>query len=223
MKYLKYVLIFIAVFCVGVIASYFVFQYLDNRPSEIVTSITPAPTATPESAVSDFSLENAPSKSLRGEITSMKGELKWQSRLATESAELLEPITVQQGEKVVTGEKSSMSIDFGACNLDLFSGTELEIIQTLPENILFHQISGDVDYVKTGDYPISVRVDYLLIEANGDFSVSVNPDWPIVYVTMKSGSAVAAYNDLNFLSHEINITKGKTFTFNYDTRRGALR
>jgi len=110
-----------------------------------------------------------------------------------------------------------------ACQIDLSEETELEIVQTLPENILFHQISGDVDYVKTGDYPISVRVDYLLIEANGDFSVSINPNWPVVYVTMKSGSATAAYNDLNFLSHEIKILKGKTYTFNYDTRRGVLR
>ena len=48
----------------------------------------------------NFSLENAPIDSLRGEITEMAGDIFWQSRTATTPAELTDKITVQQGENL---------------------------------------------------------------------------------------------------------------------------
>jgi len=57
----------------------------------------------------------------------------------------------------------------------------------------------------------------------GDATISRNPLKPIVTVFVKSGSAIVAYNDLKYISHEVTINAGQTYTFNYGTRRGVAR
>jgi len=173
---------------------------------------------------SAFSLENAPSESLKGEITNMIGEISWQGRIATEAAKIITPITIQQGEKLITGEKSSLSLTFNnACSIDLSEKTEVDIIQTLPANIVFSQTSGTGEYVRTGNYPISIRVLKLLVEINGNISISIDPQKPIITLTIKSGNALVAYNDLKYVSHEVMVKNNQTFTFNYDKRKGVLK
>lgn len=171
-----------------------------------------------------FSIENAPSESLRGKIATMDGEINWQDRVATEPAKISSPVTIQQGEKLITGEKSSLSLDFpNAVTIEFSPQTEVDIIQTLPKNLVFSQTSGTAQYLKTGNYPVSVRALSLLAENNGDMVIFMDPEDPIITVKQKSGNTIIAYNDLNFLSHEITIESGETLTFNYGNRRAVLR
>jgi len=154
----------------------------------------------------------------------MTGEISWQSRTATESAKISSSIAIQQGEKLSTGQASRLSLVFpDAGSVDFSENTEIEIIQTLPANLVFSQTSGIGEYTKTGNFPVSIRAKNFLVEIDGDLIVSFDPKRPVVILTLKSGKAVVAYNDLRFVSHEVTLVPGKIYTFNEDTRKGVLK
>ena len=150
----------------------------------------------------------------------MRGEIKWQSRTATEAAALNSPITIQQGEKLITGDKSDLTLVFSSIgSVSLDENTELEIIQTLPGHLVFNQTGGGSNF--TG--PMAVRLKSLLIQIDGNLETMFELKAPIVTLTLKSGQATAAYNDLNYLSHKRELTAGQTLTFNDDTRRVVVK
>jgi len=215
----KYLLFFLIIFLIAVIGLYF-FQTKNSDKTFFISPLVEGNTLN----VSAFSIENAPSASLRGKITDMTGEISWQGRLATEAAKIYSPVTIQQGEKLITGEKSSLKLDFKAgCSVELSPQTEIEVIQTLPDNIVFSQNSGTANYVKTGAYPVSVRISNLLVESDGEAIISIDPEDFLITLDLKSGSAIAAYNDLDYLSHEIIVEAGETLSFNDDTRKAVLK
>jgi len=220
MKFFKYLIWFLVAVVIISIAALVI---LRTKKQEIIIIPSPISIVTPQ-PISNFSLENAPSESLRGQITEMKGSVDWQGRTATGAAKIFTPITVQQGENLITEGGGSLTLVFpSACTINFSEKTELDIIQTLPADIVFSQVSGVAEYLNTGSYPVDIRTSTLLTELNGDATISRNPQKPVVTVFVKSGSAVVAYNDLKYISHEVTINAGKTFTFNYGTRKGVVK
>lgn len=168
---------------------------------------------------SRFSLEKAPSQSLVGTITEMSGEVEYQSREATESAKINSPVAVQQGESLTTGTDGKLILTFEkGVEIGLSSETTLGVIQTLPADLVFSQSTGNVEYKKMGSIPVSIRCYHLLIENNGDVTISIDKEKPIVTVTINSGSATFAYNNISNVSRVINVGAGKKLIFNDDTR-----
>jgi hypothetical protein len=219
MKFLKYVILFLASSII-IFAIVFGLSKMKDKESTAIPSTTQVITQ----KNSAFSLENAPKESLKGKITTMTGEIGWQGRTATEEAKLSSPITIQQGEKLESGEKSNLSLLISdACSVEFWENTEIEIIQTLPTNIVFSQTKGTGEYIKVGNYPVSIRVMNLLADVDGDVIISINPKKPYVTINTKSGKVTAAYNDSKLVSHEVALIKGQTFTFNYGTKRGVLK
>jgi hypothetical protein len=222
MKIFKYILLSLAVFAVGFAATV-IFLNSRTKNTESVIIVTPRSEATNQ-ITSAFSLENAPSESLRGQITAMTGEIDWTDRVATEASKISSPVTIQQGEELSTGLKSSLILEFlNTCTVKFSQSTDIQIIQTLPTNLVFAQISGTGEYIKTGSDPVSVRALNLLTNVEGDTVISINQLKPIITLTVKSGTATVAYNDLKYLSHEVTISAGHTYTFNSGTRRGVLK
>lgn len=222
MKFLKYAILILAVFAAGFILTV---TFLNSRTknTESVVIVTPKPEAV-NKITSAFSLENAPSESLSGQITTMTGEVDWTDRIATEASKISSPVTIQQGEELSTGLKSSLALEFtNICSVKFSQSTDIQIIQTLPVNIVFAQISGTGEYIKTGSDPVSVRALNLLANINGDTVIAINQLKPVVTLTVKSGTVTAAYNDLKYISHEVTVSAGHTYTFNSGTRRGALK
>lgn len=219
MKFFRYILLFLVVFVVVVAVN---FGFYKTKSYESIAVFSPIAEVTTQKA-SSFSLENAPTESLKGKITAMEGEIHWQGRIATEPAKLSSPVAIQQGEKLITGEKSKLSLVFpDVCLVEFSEKTEVDVIQALPANIVFSQTSGTGEYVKTGSYPVSIRAMDLLVEEDGGIVVSLDPEEPIITLTLKSGQATAAFNDSEYVSHEVMFVAGQTFTFNYDTRKGVL-
>jgi hypothetical protein len=219
-KFVKYFLIFLLGASIIGVAGYFFFKM--KKGEEITISPTPVPNFTSDK--SNFSLEEAPSESLRGEIIKMVGEVKFLGRTATEASILASTSAkVQQGENYITGEGGSLSINFkDTVSIDLSENTEVDIIQTLPANIVFSQVAGIANYKVIAKSSVTIRTSYLLTELRGEANISRDSDKQIVIVTIKSGSAIMAYNDKNYVSHEVTINEGQTYTFNYGTRKGAL-
>lgn len=223
MRFVKYIPILLAIFIILLIAGFVFLNADNNKPIP-----TPSPTSyyipTPTPETNKFSLENAPTESLKGQITKMTGNVMWQGRIATGAAQIFSPISIQQGENLSTGKKSSLSLVFtNAATVNFSENTAVGVIQTLPADMVFSQTTGTVEYIKTGNFPVTVRANYLLVNIDGDILISFNTKGPIVTLSVKSGTALAAFNDLKYISHEVTISKGRTFTFNYGTRRGALK
>lgn len=173
---------------------------------------------------SQFSLEKAPSQSTKGKITSMSGSVKWLSRVATQSATLNPTTQIQQGEQVSTEESGKLSINFdNKLNIIISPKTQIDIIQTLPDNLVFNQASGSAVYEKTGSYPVSIRSRHILIENGGSVSVSVDQSGPIITITSISGNSKLAFNDAEYISTIVDLIEGKVYVFNDDTRQGVLK
>lgn len=219
MKYFKYLLLFLVI--LAVVGGGVYLYKIKNKESAVIISPLAKDDAPKTSA---FSIENAPTESLRGKIATMSGEINWQGRIATEASKISSPMTIQQGEKLITKDVSTLSLVFAdACSVEFSPDTEIEVVQTLPQNIVFSQANGTAEYIKTGSFPISVRAISLLVESDGDMTVSIDPEKPIITLDLKSGKATAAYNDLKYVSHEVTLIAGQTFTFNDGTRKGVLR
>ncbi len=221
MKLAKFIFIFLVFFSLILTA----FTYFKSRPPKIKSNNTsPTSEKLSEREKIKYSLETPPSESLKGNITSMTGEIFWQSRVATESSKIISPRIILQGENLSTGAESSLSLTFEkSCVLNMEEKTAVEIIQTLPANIVFRQTSGVAQYSNTGSFPVSIRTLSTLADIDGTTEISVDMDKSVVIITALSGSAIIAYNDLGYVSHQISVETGQKYIFNHATRKGALK
>jgi|WetSurMetagenome_2_1015567.scaffolds.fasta_scaffold42147_4 hypothetical protein len=220
MKLIKYFGLFILSFLIAVGAGYGI-NLIKNTKTALISSTVPG---VKQNIDISFSPKNAPTDSLKGQITNMTGWIDWQGRTATESTRISSPITIQQGENLQTKENSSLSLTFlEVGTVEMSEKTEIDIIQTLPSNIVFLQASGSAKYTKTGSDPITIRAKKLIASMEGELAVSVDEEKPLVTLTQKSGSTTIAFNDLKYVSHLLKISEGQTYTFNYGTRKGVLK
>lgn len=214
---MKYVLIFLFPFLITFSAVFFYFRLKDT--------IT-IPTVSIKKLIgsSDFSLEVAPSESLKGTIATMSGEVKWENRVATEAAVLKNFVGVEQGESLETGKDGVITVQFSdKAKITLGASSHVEIVQTLPVDLVFFQTLGQIEYIKTGDSNVSIRIKHLLIENAGDIEVLIDKVKPIVQVSVKSGSAKLAYNDSDNISQIVEVLNGETAAFNDDSRQVVIK
>lgn len=174
---------------------------------------------------SDFSIEKAPSQTVKGIITAVKGDIKWQSRLATVSAELGENRTVFQGESLETGFDGSLLVNLLPNNRISFAAdSQLEFAQLLPSNFVFNQHKGAINYESSGETPISVRSLHLLTRMeNGLMEISIEKDTGIITVSPIKGIISIGYNDLDNLTHTETVPAGGRFVFDDTTRTAELK
>lgn len=223
MKYVKLVSLFLIPL---VIATVLVIGYfkLTNKISTVSLPQVPSISFSDLIKFSRFSLDKAPSQSLVGTINSMSGEVLYEPRLASESARITSPQEVQQGESLSTGIDGKIILNFkDAIEINLENNSGVNVIQTLPADLVFKQTLGSVIYKKLGTYPISIRVGHLLIEDGGEVKISFTKDSPITTVTIVNGSAIVAYNNLNNDSRMVNLTTGQILEFNEGNRRVVLK
>lgn len=218
MKIIKHLLLFVIAFIIGGAFFYF-FQDNDNTIPKFLSPLEEKFSKTE----SKFSLENAPSESLKGEIASLK-EVDWQSRTATQASPLTTLGAVQQGEKFITKENGQLSLVFAnAGEANFKEKTEVEIIQTLPAGIVFAQTAGRATYKKTGGYPISVRAKSLLLEINGESTVTIDLEKQNANLLVVSGETIVAYNDRSYTSQVATVKAGQSLIFDYGTKTMALK
>ncbi|MFA9289210.1 MAG: hypothetical protein ACEQSA_05020, partial [Weeksellaceae bacterium] len=98
---------------IGIIA---IVSYTLLSPRQVLEKDTSKDTVTQSQA---FDLAEAPKETLRAQITSLEGDVKWQSRVATEPAELKEPRKLQQGEEILTEEDATVELSFTDLDLSL--------------------------------------------------------------------------------------------------------
>ncbi|MBI3980725.1 hypothetical protein HY345_01885 [Candidatus Microgenomates bacterium] len=216
---MKRILIIIFCFSLGVISAYFFILWQNKKEVAKIVSFLPEKITPSKSA---FSLENAPTESLKATISSISGEILWQSRTATEPGALLsKDLPIQQGEKLIASKSGSLTLNFDlAGELSLFPNTEIEIVQTLPVNLVFKQTQGVVDYESKAN-TFAVLINRLLVSfSNAAANVSVNDTTGVITVKVYRGQVTAAYNDKNFLSQRFLLQENDRFIFDNEKRQG---
>jgi hypothetical protein len=176
-------------------------------------------------ANTQFSLERAPAKSLTGTISSFSGDVNWQSRTASQAAKLIASQTIQQGEEITTGVNGKITLEFpNIATISASANTDLNIIQTLPANIVIDQSKGFANYAADGTTPLSVRSLNLLTNITGGIvNISVDKNQHIVTVDVQKGSGTEGFNDSQNKSNVITIDEGSQFIYNADTKNGVVK
>ena len=169
---------------------------------------------------SKFSLESAPTQSLRGNISSLSGEIRWLSRTATESALISTPQKIQQGELIQTGKDGKVSIIFPSISFKLAKNTELEFIQALPFDFVVSQPSGAVEYTnQNANIPLSIRSMHLLMRlTSGKLTVRIDDEEGQIIVDTIEGEVTVAFNDADNITQTLAIPEDQRLTFDDETR-----
>lgn len=172
-----------------------------------------------------FSLDKAPTNSVNGRITSLSGAVFWKSRVASVSAVLSPTIQIQQGEEVETKDDGQVAIEFGdGQSVIVFPKSGLNIIQTLPSNLVFQQTDGTVTYKNLSGSPLTIRSLGLITQfVNGEARIIINKKTSVVSVEAVKGSLNSAYNDLKYVTRVVNVAQGKKLTFNNVKKRVTIK
>ena len=167
-----------------------------------------------------FSVANPPIDSLRGSISTRSGTLFWESRIATEPAQLIETVSIQQGERLITKEKSSSTLNFekfGTIELD--ENADISFIQTLPIDFVVAQKNGTISYEVNGKTPLSVRLRSALItKSSGTILIKMAEGDSIVEISTTKGIAQIGYNDIENVSQVFTLKEGQVYEYNSDER-----
>ena len=172
-----------------------------------------------QNTIDNFSIAHAPKESIIGNITAMTGDVFWESRVATQPAKIELPVSVKQGENLVTKDDGNATVVFaGIGSIELLPKTETDFVQTLPTNFVVDQKQGTADYTKNGTVPFSIRSLHLLTTISGKITLTIDEDELTVTITVKKGSATVAYNNLNYVSQLQRIEEGQKLVFDDNTR-----
>ncbi len=171
-----------------------------------------------------FSLNNAPTNSLKGKIASMSGTVNWLSRVAKKPVQLRFPRSVQQGEELGTAKNGSAAIVIQNAEAILLSpNSHVNFIQLLPINLVIAQDKGMVVYQNTGQSAMSIDTLDLITTVNkGGAKILVDPITNRVTVMVQKGSATVGYEDFQNNSNVITVGVGKEFVFDDSTRTGVI-
>lgn len=170
--------------------------------------------------ISTFSIETPPSKSLKGSIISRSGTLFWESRIATAPSELKNNVQIQQGERLITKDKSSITVNFDhVCSIVFSENADLSFIQTLPVDFVVEQKKGTIKYVVNGNTPLSIRIrNALITKISGTIQITVTDDDPIISISVIQGTARIGFNDLDYVSQVFTLQEGQVYEYNNDER-----
>lgn len=175
--------------------------------------------------LTQFSLEEAPNQSIKGQITDMAGEIWKQDRVATEPAKLNQPGMVQQGEILIASDEGKLTVEFNpAVTMTLYPQTTTEIVQTLPVNLVFNQTKGVGQYLAAGTNPVTIRSLNLIVNLDeGLLVVDTDGETGTIKLGLKTGTAKVGYNSPEFDSRVWELSPGDVFEYDSSTRRGYFK
>lgn len=211
----KKFLIFLVFLFIGIILGSSYYLWKSNQTNSDIERVKKEPR---------FSIEKAPKNSGKGTIQSMSGTIKWQSRIATEPAQITKPVPIQQGDELLSGEDGNAVINYlTSLTISLSPNSHISFIQTLPTNFVFNQINGTIEYQKNNPTPLAIRSLHLLTQMdNGDIQIVVDEKTARVEIAVKQGSARIAFNDLNNVSNVVSLSQGDYYQFDDRKRQGNV-
>lgn len=172
-----------------------------------------------------FSINQAPSRSIKGTFTTFSGPISWVSRTATTPAKLTTPISLQQGENLLTGIGGQATVAFPKVGtIALSPQSEVDFIQSLPQSFLAYQPTGSVVYTKNGPSTLSVRsMSFLIQIESGIITITADADnGQITLSSDTSSQAKIAYNNLDNVTQIVTLLPEQTLLFDDNSRTYIL-
>jgi hypothetical protein len=212
---MKSIIIFLLFFIIGVFA---VLGYVYwNHQGAILNFSKPTITT-------KFSLANAPTDSLKGDIATMSGTVTWLSRVAKSPVKLKSPRSIQQGEELGAGKNSNVAVVIQNAEAIILSSNSLvNFIQMLPVNLVLEQNSGIVTYQNTGQSAMSVHsLDLITAVNRGSAEISMDQKTNTVTVTVEKGLVTEGYEDSSGNSNVVNVNEGQQFIFDDTALTGTV-
>ena len=171
-----------------------------------------------------FSLSNAPLDSLKGNVASVSGKVGFVSRIASFATLINSSIKIEQGEEIDTYGNGETNIVFPKIGtIDVSANSQINFIQTLPQNFVVWQKQGLAVYSKNGDIPVSIVTGNLLINLeSGKSTISLDKKTKDITVSVSSGSATVAFTSLNNNTKVLTLKKGDIYIFRDNARTGII-
>jgi hypothetical protein len=216
---MKIVLIFFFFFIIGIGTA--LYYHLSERQLIIHSPIS---FITGKKTYHPFSIAEAPSQSLKANISEQIGDVKLENRVATSPAILNDIKTITQGERILTGDQSSVILTFtDVLSIRLNAQTELSFNQTLPSNLVFSQPSGIAEYVSTGKSPVSVRTHNIAaLISEGSVVIDIDQETGFITFVVSKGTVIVAFNDNDNLSNVVTVKEKQTYIFSDTSRTGRI-
>lgn len=168
-----------------------------------------------------FSISHAPTDALIGNLATLSGQVLWESRTASTPSAITKVQPIQQGELLQTKDKGVFTLSFQNVLLATASAKgAINIIQTLPANMVLQQQDGKISYEVLGTkIPVSIRaIDLLINLTSGKSSIEVDNKKSQVTIDVLSGSITLAYTDTNNTSVVKKFSAGQEISFNNNTK-----
>ncbi|OGK12534.1 hypothetical protein A2859_01530 [Candidatus Roizmanbacteria bacterium RIFCSPHIGHO2_01_FULL_37_16b] len=196
---------------IGIVFGYSILKTQNNLQKQVISKKSPAST---------FSIDTPPSESLKGSIASRSGTLLWESRIASSPGKLEDTIQIQQGERLLTEDKSSATVNFAQVgSFELADNSDLSLFQTLPVDLVVEQKKGKIKYTVNGKTPLSIKIrNALITKKSGIIEISLADDDPTVLISTIRGSAQIGFNDLDYVSQVFNLREGQIYEYDSDER-----
>ena len=211
---IKNIVIFLVFFSIGFGSIFFYTKQTTQKKAEVRKVLA---------SKSAFSMENAPKNSITGEITSLSGDVTWESRVATEPAVLVSNTKIQQGEILYTGPTGALTVTFPSLGeVRLSPNTEVSIMQALATSFVLSQPTGTVTYTSEETTPISIRSLHMLANITGNAVMTVDDLYGVITISVTDGDVTIAYNNTENISQVEIISKEETATFNDETRETTI-
>lgn len=213
---IKYLMLFLLFLLIGVGVT-FGYSFWKKEKATVVTQVSPKE--------EPFFIKPPPKESRIGTVSTMSGQILWESRIATEPAKIKDLKQVQQAETLATGKDGYATVTFpDATTISISPESKIEFVQTLPVNFVFKQIKGEINYLKKGTIPFSVRSLHLLMTfSDGEYVIKTDSDTHTLVLTVKKGSVKAAYNNLQYETQSVEIKEGEKYIFDDDKRTGEIQ
>lgn len=212
---MKKLLIFLVFLFIGIILGSTCYIWKNNQTNDDIERVKKEPR---------FSVDEAPKNSEKGTIQTMTGTIKWQSRIATEASQIIQPVPIQQGDELISGEDGSAVVNYlSGLTISLSPDSHISVVQTLPTNFVFNQINGTIEYQKDSPISLGVRSLHLLAQIdNGSVQIVTDEKAMTVEITVKRGSVRIAFNDLENISNVVSLSQGDRYLFDDEKRRGNI-
>ena len=149
-----------------------------------------------------------PSSALIGKIVQMNGEVKRQARDKEEFEKITDSSDILQGESVRTLRNSRVTIEFtDFASIILSQNSQLDLINLIPDNFLFQQSIGNINFKVSPGKTFSNRILHSLISIS-DGETIISNDEDSVTIQVKSGRAKVAFVDLDNQTQVFELATG---------------
>lgn len=150
-----------------------------------------------------------PAQSLKGILIDMKGSVLHKTRDTNAFVEATSSATILVGESIATEKDGTATIQIPSLSvISMEKDAEIVFINIFPQNSVFQQKSGNIQYEILSTNPVAIRALHTLIQAS-DAKITINIIDSDISVIVQNGEVKVALVDTDNITHVHTVPEGK--------------